>query len=109
MNFAERIAEHERRDRLLPVFAPDETDARFAAQKKLLAGEERGFEERDLVPLYFIEDIETREAFDVEEGSFAAILMGKDGGEKHRFERPVEVFRRIDEMPMLRREMEESS
>ncbi len=47
------------------------------------------------------------EDFEVEGDAFAAILIGEDGGEKARFERPVEsggLFRRIDEIPMRKRE-----
>ncbi len=83
--FAERIAEHKRRDRLLE-------------------GGEPGFDERGLVPLFPVGDIEAMEDFGVEENAFAEIPVGGDGGEKARFERPVELFRRIDEMPMRKRE-----
>lgn len=106
MSFAERIAEYKWRNRL--IFLDDEADARLAEQKKLLGGSEPGFEERCLIPLYLVGDIEARKGFGVEDGAFAAILIGRDGTEKHRFGRPVEpdeVFRRIDEMPMRRREM----
>jgi hypothetical protein len=104
----EPFAEHKWRHRLLLVFAPDEADANLAEQKKLLEEGEAGFEERDLLPLFLLEDEEARDGFDVAERSFAAVLIGKDGTEKARFERPAEsdeLFRRIDGMPMRRREM----
>jgi hypothetical protein len=109
----ERFAEHKWRHRLLIVFAPDEADARLVEQRKLLEEDETGFGERDLVPIYSLEENdEAREDFGVAEGSFAAILVGKDGTEKARFMEPIEpgeLFRRIDGMPMRRREMERGS
>ena len=44
----------------------------------------------------------------MEAGAFAAVLVGKDGGEKFRSEGPVSpevLFEIIDAMPMRRREM----
>ena len=45
-------------------------------------------------------------------GGFSAVLVGKDGGVKHRYHRIVdldEVFSRIDAMPMRIREMRDGS
>lgn len=106
-SFAERAAEHEWRHRLLLVFAPNEDDEKLAEQKTLLEGGEPGFEERGLDPIYLPADDEVREHFGVEGDVFAAILIGKDGTEKARFERPVEpeeLFRRVDEMPVRKSE-----
>lgn len=103
----ERFAEHKWRHRLLLVFAGGEDDPKLAGQEKILEGEESGAGERDLVPVFSPGD-EARREFGVSEGSFAALLVGKDGAEKARFERPVradEIFRLIDEMPMRRREI----
>ena len=44
-------------------------------------------------------------------GSFAVLLIGKDGGVKRRADRPVtaaSVFAQIDAMPMRQREMREA-
>lgn len=89
----------------------------------MLGGPEAELEDRDLLIGKFFEDAagelgeapvsleETaglREAFDVPEGGFALVLVGKDGGEKFRAHEPVrarEVFDLIDAMPMRRREM----
>ena len=41
---------------------------------------------------------------------FAVVLIGRDGGEKFRSDGPVsveELFSKIDEMPVRRREMRE--
>ncbi|CAN5603199.1 MAG: DUF4174 domain-containing protein [Actinomycetota bacterium] len=104
----DRLAEHEWRERLLIVFAPDESDEKLIEQKKLIEESKPGFEKRDLLPIYPPGDDEIHDEFGVGAGSFAAILVGKDGTEKSRFESPVEpeeLFRRIDGMPMRRREM----
>lgn len=111
-----RLAEHKRSERLLIVFAPDESDESLIEQKKLVEESETGFEERDLLPVYIAAtspgDAEIRVGFGVERGSFAAVLVGKDGTEKARFESPVateELFRLIDAMPMRKREMKRGS
>lgn len=103
------LAEHKWRRRLLLIFAPDEADGKLAEQKRLLEGSESDFEQRSLVPIHALEDDEARGKFEVEAGAFAVVLVGKDGAEKFRSEEPVEpeeLFRRIDEMPMRRREMD---
>ena len=49
-----------------------------------------------------------RETFDILDGRFTVVLIGKDGGEKFRSCEPVapqNIFDRIDAMPMRRREM----
>lgn len=80
---------------------------RFAEQKTRFENEEPGFEDRGLLPIYLLEDAEARNEFGVESGSFAAILVGKDGTEKARFMEPIapdKLFRLIDGMPMRKRE-----
>ena len=54
---------------------------------------------------------ELRTRFDVQENDFCVILVGKDGTEKMRSASPVEmedIFKRIDSMPMRKREMDET-
>ena len=49
-----------------------------------------------------------RAHFGVEDDGFLAVLIGKDGTEKERYEAPVAadaVFEAIDAMPMRQREM----
>lgn len=50
-----------------------------------------------------------RSRFGIERGAFAAVLVGKDGGEKFRSEEPVpaeKLFGLIDAMPMRRQEIQ---
>ena len=50
-----------------------------------------------------------RREYNVQRGTFAAILVGKDGGEKFRSGEPVRpeiLFDLIDAMPMRQREMQ---
>ena len=59
---------------------------------------------------YFTAQTETREHYGVAADEFAAILIGRDGGEKLRASEPIsaqELFGKIDEMPMRRRELRE--
>ena len=49
-----------------------------------------------------------RSRFGVEDGAFATVLVGRDGGEKFRSTEPVpaeKLFGLIDAMPMRRREI----
>lgn len=51
-----------------------------------------------------------RERFGVESGTFAALLVGKDGTVKNRSSEPVGpggIFALVDAMPMRRRELRE--
>lgn len=109
------LARYRWSNRLLLVFAPSAESVEYAEQQRLLEGSGPGFEERDLLTRTFFEDgsgeaVEAREAFGVGEEEFAAILVGKDGGEKVRYSEPVtlgELFGRIDAMPIRQREMHE--
>ncbi len=112
-------------NRLLLIFAPSRPDERYDSQRQLLQGAEDGLADRDLVLAQLLGDGEgfmqgnpvtseeasaAREDFGVGAGEFAAVLVGKDGTEKFRSGEPVspeDLFGRIDEMPMRRREMEE--
>lgn len=99
--------------RLLLIFAPTPSDERFREQERLFAGDEPGFDDRDLLTLRFFGDAGAaglRGSFGLEAGRFAGVLVGKDGGEKARWSGPVsprEVFARVDATPMRRREMRE--
>jgi len=78
--------------------AGPETDERVELQLGELSLHGQGARERDVRVV--------RE----EEGEFAVILIGRDGGEKARWTEPVaatEIWERIDAMPMRRAEMEE--
>lgn len=98
--------------RLLVVIAPGEGDASLARQRAIFEEAARSNAERDLV---LIEGVGSGEAardlrrrFRVVERDFAAILVGKDGGEKLRSSSPLAAERlheTIDAMPMRRDEM----
>ena len=83
------------------------------SQRRLLQDHGAAFRDRDLLALDFFEDGTAegaRRKFGVERGTFAAVLVGKDGTEKHRSAaplRPRDLLERIDAMPMRRREMRE--
>lgn len=107
------------KNRLLLVFGPRRA---VAEQRGFLDEVRAGLEDRDLLAGYFPEggtgwfadsEVEVgevsrlRERLGVE-GPFAALLVGKDGGVKERWTAPVpaaEVFAKVDEMPMRRREV----
>lgn len=114
------------KNRLLLVFTPSAQDASCRQQHSFL-GQSGGLLNRDLVvaSIYAHGDgqigsklISTaqsealRDQFNVEPDGFTAILIGKDGGEKQRFSKPVapqELFAIIDEMPMRQEEMKGDS
>ena len=58
---------------------------------------------------YHTGETDTRERHGVAADEFAVVLIGRDGGEKLRSTSPIpaaELFGKIDEMPMRRRERE---
>ena len=111
------------RNRLLLVFASPASGQEYEKQRRLLKGSEPGFEDRDLLlgefpgretgrlngtPIPAVDERKLRDGFGVRDDGFVVLLVGKDGGEKFRSGSPVpaqEVFRRVDAMPMRRREM----
>ena len=110
-------------NRLLLVFAPTHGEPLFQALHESVAARGLDIEDRDLVFFEVVEngpstqDGETlnpaasrllRERFDVPEGAFSVILVGKDGGIKlERQDRTSldEIFALIDSMPMRQQEM----
>jgi hypothetical protein len=98
--------------RRLLVFAPSADHEAYARQLDLLEGCEAGCEDRDLLAEPLFEDgsdesAAARSRFRVEDGAFAAVLVGRDGDEKFRSAEPVTVekfFGLIDAMPMRQRE-----
>lgn len=91
------------------MLAPEPDDTRSLRQRELLSGEEPGLADRD-VEVSYHPDTRTRGRYGVAEDEFAVVLIGRDGGEKLRASAPVspaELFGKIDEMPMRRREMRE--
>ena len=111
------------KNRLVLVFDPSNSE-KYGDQLRSFESLEPDFEDRDLLlgkfpgkaggelagtSLSLEEAAKLRDDFGVEK--FTVVLVGKDGTEKFRAEEPVaaeEIFRRIDAMPMRRREMRES-
>lgn len=98
------------------IFTPSDTDAKYVRQRNLLQDQQAGFEERDLVSYVFFDESPDgdapREQFGVENEAFTVVLVGKDGGEKFRWQEPVapkHLFDRVDVMPMRRRELREGT
>jgi hypothetical protein len=110
-------------NRLLLIFAPsgDYPAYRFLADE--LRRQQDGVYDRDVLVFSLLEkgqsrlgddrlDQATGEAlrrrFSIKQGTFAVILIGKDGGEKLSREEGTtlrEIFRLIDTMPIRQREM----
>ena len=117
--------------RPLIVFAPTAEDARLAEQRSMIEKSYTKFAERDQVLISVGGDAATvlgpprlaallpetmdaaataalRERFNVAEGDFAVVLIGKDGAEKMRETAPLDtgkLFETIDAMPMRQREI----
>lgn len=121
---------HRWQHRVLLVFATSEQDPRLEQQRVLFAEERAAFEERHLLLLELVGAehgairpfglpetrqslsadavAELRRRFAVPLDTFAAVLVGKDGTEKVRYEAPAKpnaIYERIDAMPMRQREM----
>ena len=119
--------------RVLLVFAPSDRDPRYVQQMQMLEHHGAEMQERDLVLLPVVtetgpqvtpetlrvirgpglsyeEQVLVRQRFHLAPEAFAAILLGKDGGEKLRVTAPVStdrLNRTIDAMPMRKDEMKE--
>ena len=114
------------KNRLLLVCAPLPNDARFIALEYEISAGEAGALDRDLLVLRLFasgpsrageralsqsEADAIRRRFSVGPSDFAVILVGKDGGEKKRWNGFVEmreVFALIDTMPMRKKEIEKA-
>ena len=97
--------------RVVVALAPTRADPALAAQRRLFAGLGADGSERDLALVTATDDTpdgaELRRRFGGH-GSFVAILVGKDGGEKLRSSAPLgrdALFPVIDAMPMRQQEM----
>ena len=113
-------------NRLIVLAAPSADDSRYAEQLRFLTGQERALNERDLIIIRLLSEGESRagdttlnraDAASLRKGlelpeSFQFLLIGKDGGVKHRSDQPVsaaDLYSQIDAMPMRQREMRDSS
>ena len=111
------------KNRLLFVFASSEEDRFYLALKEEIARQGMEIRDRDLLVFEVFEKGESRlgkerlssgqvlalrKHLSVPSGQFMIILIGKDGGEKLRQDRLVElkeIFGIIDAMPMRQQEM----
>ncbi|MEP0548149.1 MAG: DUF4174 domain-containing protein [Rhodothermales bacterium] len=116
-------ADHRWTHRLLYVFAPSDDHPDLVAQRQSATGFVDGFRDRDLLFVSVLDRGESRadgraidaasaqalrEAYGIEPGAFAVVLVGKDGTAKRRSDAPVAIevlFQQIDGMPMRQREM----
>ncbi|MFC3126193.1 DUF4174 domain-containing protein [Pseudoroseomonas globiformis] len=115
------LAPYHWKSRVLLVFAEEDAPALRDQHRRIMAAR-GGMAERDMAVIAVVgaqrvehwlgapgqEDAAAlRARFAVPPSGFAAILLGKDGGEKWRVDRPAdpeEVFALVDTMPMRRRE-----
>ena len=111
------------KNRIILVFAPSSNSDVYKRQMQEFEGQEHGILDRDLIILELFEDGESRwgnkslservaprmrRQFEVGEGEFVLILIGKDGTVKLRSNHPVaasKIFDLIDSMPMRQEEM----
>lgn len=111
------------KNRLLFLFASSEEDPSFFSLKKEIDHQAMEVLDRDLLIVYVLEKgegrlgkvplnsgqaLSLRKQLSVPPGRFMVILIGKDGGEKFRQDRKVElkdIFNIIDVMPMRLQEM----
>jgi len=117
------LADYRWENRVVLIFGPDESDARFSEQKSLIYPTGDGIDDRDLkivtvvnrgkskvgeLPITDESPKNLRDQFDITDEQFSILLIGKDGGEKLRsidVIAPDELFSVIDRMPMRQREM----
>lgn len=119
-------------NRVFIVFAPDQRDLEMHKQISWLKLQKDGFAARDMVLIQVFSksgdvivddlqgDISDSAPFDAatlldhyraDTDKFSALLVGKDGGVKARYDVPArtaDIFALIDSMPMRQREMEKT-
>ncbi len=101
--------------------------ARLRQQRQWLEQEPAGCAERDLIVAYLAPDAtdttdgrtipvadaaQLQAALVVPAGQFQVLLIGKDGGVKHRWDAPIaagDLFGAIDAMPMRQQELQRRS
>ena len=117
------LEQHHWKNRLLLLFAPLENHATYQELLQSLDAAEGELADRDMVVFHLFEDktgyvfgdairpesvTTLRERYNPDQGRLTLVLIGKDGGEKARQVGSYDLealFRRIDEMPMRKREM----
>jgi hypothetical protein len=116
------LKQYQWKNRLLLVFAPSPEDTLYQEQLEHVSNDDELLE-RDLVLFHIFfsqsgfagemrlseEDVvQLQEKFKVGSRDFTLILIGKDGTEKQRWDKPVKsesLFALIDDMPMRQQEM----
>ena len=94
--------------RKILIFGKQDQPALVDEQLKMLDKAAAGVKERDLQVTVVGSSDPREKKFKVKPGQFTVLLIGKDGGEKHRANQPVpaaEFFAMIDAMPMRQQEM----
>ena len=107
--------------RIVLVFAPADDDAQLQRQQRILAGLGPAGSERDIVVVYVVaartsgartalDPAALRQHYAVDAADFRVVLIGKDGGVKHRSDVPLDactLLGLIDAMPMRQRERQD--
>ena len=94
--------------RQLLIFGKEAQPSLVKKQMELLDSVKAGVAERDIKIVLVPTGSELHNKYKTIPGAFTIILVGKDGGEKHRTTtvlQPQELFSIIDAMPMRRSEM----
>ncbi len=122
MNPLDALSSFRHHNRVLLLLAPAVQSPAYEQQISQFVGQKDACDARDLIIGYVLYEGESRvgnqtldkgEAaalrthFEVDDDGFLAVLIGKDGTEKARYDAPVAshaVFQTIDEMPMRRQE-----
>lgn len=100
--------------RRLLLFAGDSTDVNLKTQREWLHADSAGVVEREIWIAVFTDPKTFRRMYEhhgAPRHEFTLVLMGKDGTEKLRSEKPVptrELFDLIDAMPMRQAEIQQS-
>tara|TARA_Y100000588_G_scaffold370343_1_gene440347 strand:+ start:323 stop:772 length:450 start_codon:yes stop_codon:yes gene_type:complete len=125
---ANPLAEYRWSYRPVLVFAPSQQDQNFTDQMRAIRQQIGSAYERDIMhisvagetvdldaadlsdtaPQLSFDATDLRRKYGVNDDQFVVVLVGKDGGEKGRWDEPVnmgEIFSLIDTMPMRQREM----
>lgn len=118
------IDTHKWKNRVLIFSAASPTNIGYKRQEQLMSKGKKGMKERDLVIYKLYDDhwvdykgnlltkkqaSTIRRAYEIPEGQFMVVLIGKDGGVKMRKNDIVstrEIFALIDTMPMRKQEMQ---
>ena len=94
--------------RKLLIFGNAEAATLATQQLQLLQKDSAGVKERDIEIIPVKQNSGLHKQYTVSEKVFTVILVGKDGGEKHRTHKllsPEALFAIIDAMPMRKAEM----